>query len=257
MTDIVWALRTSLPLEAVEIHVAQLDRAGVLGLSEEEGRTTVWFPTKVDDLSVDGVWESVAAGGWDESWRAQLEPVSAGGFVITPPWKATGSGDEIIIEPAQAFGTGHHETTIGCLTAMARLDVAGSTVLDVGTGTGILGIAAAKLGAAHVVACDIDELAVSAATANSHDNGTAAVVEVVPGSLDVIDGRFDIVLANLTTQTLCELARALASHCRSSLVASGVSVERGQEAVTALERAGFTLEVVSGGEWLVLTGRKT
>ena len=254
--EVVWAFRTAVPMEEMDLHVAELDEHGVLGLTEEHGRTTAWFPSKIAGLGLVGTWEPVPAAGWDDTWRARLEPVTAGPFVVTPPWKATGAAGEIIIEPAQAFGTGHHETTTGCLHQLARCDLRGRSVLDVGTGTGILGIAAARLGAGRVVACDTDEIAVATARDNARINNVAeTVMSVRVGSLDAVPaGVFDVVVANLNTTVIVELAAQLVARCSGNLVVSGVSRERVDEAVSALREAAVDPCVHVGREWAVLTG---
>lgn len=254
-TDHVWALRTTLGIDEVNLHLATLEAHGLLGLTEEGGRTSAWFPHRVADLKIPGDWETVRSGGWDESWRAALQPVAVGPFVITPPWKATGDAREIIIEPAQAFGTGHHETTTGCLRALCEIDVAGRSVLDVGTGTGVLAIAATRLGASRVVGCDVDPVAVSTA----RDNGIAnnAKFLVVSGSVDAVpSGPFDIVVANIDTDAITALASQLINRTAEHLIVSGVSRERVDEAVAALRRAGVAPDVRVGREWVVLTGER-
>lgn len=269
----VWALRVALPLEQVDgllVRDDGVDTAGLLGLTEEDGVTTAWFrerpsATAPDGLSALGRWEQVVADGWDRAWREGLEPVHAGGFVVTPPWRATapaaGGGtaaDEIVIEPAQAFGTGHHETTTLCLEALAAVSLTSRSVLDVGTGTGVLAIAAVRRGAAHVVACDTDPVAVATATENARRNGVpAGVLRVVEGSLDAVPAapaRFDVVVANLDTATVCALAPALVDRCAGRLIVSGVSRARADEAAAALAAAGLQPARRDGSEWTLLHG---
>ena len=254
----VWACRTDVSMDELSLRLIDLEDGGLLGLSEEDGRATAWFPSPVDGL--DGEWSRVKAGGWDEAWRAELAPVTAGPFVIAPPWKATGDPREIIIEPAQAFGTGHHETTVGCIVALSEVDLAGRSVLDVGTGTGILGIAAVRLGAGEVIGCDTDDIAVATARANAVANDvvatdTARGMRVVAGSIDAVGpGSFDVVVANLTTNVIAEMAATLVQRCRRTLIVSGVSCERTAEAVAALQQAGIQASVREGREWVVLRG---
>lgn len=247
----VWALHTSLDIEELNLHLAALERAGLLGLSEVDGRATAWLAVRVPDLPVEGSWEAVVERDWHAEWQERLEPVDVGCLRIAPPWKAQ-PGD-IVIEPAQAFGTGHHETTTGCLTALCERDVRGRSVLDVGTGTGVLAITAARLGAGPVVAVDTDPLAVAAAGANAKLN--AADVSVRHGSIEVAAGCYDVVLANLDTATLARLAPALAARLARSgcLIASGVSLERGADVITALSATGLEVLAHPGREWLVVT----
>lgn len=249
-----WVLHTDLTLDELNLHVAALEAAGLLGMVEQDGRASAYFPTGPLALPVDGRWESVPDQDWGETWKAGLEPVRVGDLVVAPPWRASGGVGEIIIEPAQAFGTGHHETTAGCLAALQQLALDGARVLDVGCGSGVLAIAAAQMGAA-VVAVDTDPLAVEATCHNATANRVA--LDVRAGSAGDVAGAFDVVVANLDTATLTALAGALAARLRpgGTLVASGVSRERGAEAVTALAAAGLAPEVRAGSEWIVLVAQ--
>lgn len=250
-----WVLHTDVSLDELNIHLAALEEAGMLGAVEQEGRASAHFAQRPAALPVQGRWEELADQDWGELWKAGLDPVRVGTLVVTPPWHATGGTDEIVIEPAQAFGTGHHETTAGCLAALQERPLAGTRVLDVGTGSGVLAIAAARLGAAVVVAVDTDPLAVDAAAWNAAANGVR--VDVRAGSAEDVDARFDTVVANLDTATLCALAGALTARLApdGTLVASGVSRERADEALAALGTAGLHATVRAGAEWVVLTAR--
>jgi ribosomal protein L11 methyltransferase len=258
-----WALRTNLALDDVNVHLAALEAAGLQGIVEEGGRATVYLPQRRDDLPVAGDWEEIPDTDWHARWRAGVTPVTVGAVTVAPPWLAPegwtphdGGGDDhtILIEPGQAFGTGHHETTAGCLDALQRIPLGGARVLDVGTGSGVLAIAASRLGAAAVVGIDTDPIAVETAVANAEANGVAFDVRV--GSVGSVDATFDVVVANLDTATLGGLAGALVARLGpgGTLVASGVSVERADEAVAAFDGAGLPVDVRARGEWIVLTG---
>lgn len=268
----VWTLRLPMDMEQVDLLLTRLEPAALLGLTEEAGVTTVWFgqlpPESVradlrDGAAVADGWERVAAHGWDLAWREHIRPVSAGGVRIVPPWLVSPpdpDGSAVIqieIEPAQAFGTGHHETTTLCLEELATARPAGRSVLDVGTGTGVLAIAAARQGAGPVLGCDTDPVAVRTALDNARRNGVGGQVQVVHGSVDDLPGgapaRFDVVVANLDTATVGGLAGALAARCAGRLIVSGVSCARADEAVTALTAAGVTPRRRDGHEWTVLT----
>jgi ribosomal protein L11 methyltransferase len=248
-----WALHTELDLEEAAIHRDALERAGLLGMAEVEGRAVISLREHRDDLGVAGRWEEVADEDWSATWRAGLDAVRVGPLVVTPPWLPH-DDDAIVIDPGQAFGTGHHETTTGCLAALAALDLAGRSVLDVGTGTGVLAIAADRLGAGRVVAVEIDPVAVAIARQNIALN--AAEVEVLHGSASAAAGGFDVVVANLDTATVTALAGDLAQRLApaGALIASGVSIERAGEAVAALAAAGLAVEASPGTEWVVLRG---
>lgn len=238
------------------MHLAALEAAGLLGISEEDGVATLWFAERpAAPLPLRGDWMQVDDADWAAAWKDGLQPVAVGRVVITPPWLQVPQPSDavvLVIEPGMAFGTGHHETTTGCLAALQEQPLDGRSVCDVGTGTGILAIAAARLGAAHVVAVDLDPQAVACARANvaRHD----VPVEVRLGSVDAAGGPFDLVLANLTTADLVLLAAPLAGLLAAGgvLVASGTSVERAREVVAALAAEGLSVQVRPGREWAVL-----
>ena len=253
----VWALHTEVDTDTVNLHLARLETVGLLGISEVDGRATVYLSRRDDSLPLPGRWEALPERDWNAEWRRSIAPVTVGAITVVPPWLATGAPEELVVEPAQAFGTGHHETTTGCLAALQELDLRGCAVLDVGSGTGVLAIAAARLGAQRVVAVDVDPLAVAATADNAARNGVAVTVR--EGSLDAAgDGPYDVVVANLDTATLTRLADALAAVTGpgGALVASGVSNPRRAEAETALRRAGFAITGREGAEWTLLTGRR-
>lgn len=151
---------------------------------------------------------------WMEAWRDFFTPVQAGEFLILPPWLAETDPQgrqPIFIEPKSAFGTGHHPTTTLCLEAISRLHAAGAlragqSFLDLGTGTGILGIGCVKLGLTGL-GVDIDPLAISNAVENRTLNQTGEAFEVRSGSVEVAAGRqFDVVIANILAGPLKEMA---------------------------------------------------
>ena len=163
----------------------------------------------------------------DEDWarRSQenLKAIEAGGLIIAPPWdvpagtdgKAEGRRQKadlpvIIIEPSTGFGTGHHATTRLCLLLLQRLEVRGARVLDIGTGSGVLALAAWKLGGGDVVAIDNDPDALDNARANIARNGAAPSIDIIRDDLDSLRiQRADIVLANLTGAVLVRYAAEL------------------------------------------------
>jgi len=174
----------------------------------------------------------------DEDWaqrsQANLTPITVGHITVAPPWfvhEAVGgpqppaAGITITILPSMGFGTGHHATTRLCLNLMQRQSLLGARVLDVGTGSGVLAIAASMLGATDVVAIDFDPDALQSATENIGLNGAEAVVQPrladlgVDGSSLSVPRGFDLVLANLTGAVLARYATVL-----SALVAPGGSV---------------------------------
>lgn len=252
-----WTLRTALSLDEVNLRLADLRRGGLLGVVEEQGLVTVYLARRVDGLGVDGTWEPVAHRDWTAEWREGLEPVTIGAITVAPPWRrddVPATGHVLVIEPGRAFGTGHHETTAACLGALQELDVRTKRVLDVGTGSGVLALAAALLGAGEVVAVDVDPVAVSTARANARVNGLP--VDVRHGSLRAAGNRsFDVVTANLDTTTLTALAEGLAATLADdgTLVASGIAAGRQDPVIAALADAGLLVTPRPGREWVLLS----
>jgi ribosomal protein L11 methyltransferase len=252
-----WALVTDATLEEANVHLPRLQQAGLLGAVEQQGRCWLYFPQRVSELPIEGTWEPVADVDWSQAWRENLEPVTVGEVTVAPPWLAEPDARTVVIEPAQAFGTGHHETTAACLAALQELDLTHRRVLDAGTGSGILAIAAARLGAAEVAGCDVDPVAVDAARANAAANGVE--VHLLEGDVPVVGDRaFDVVVANLDTSALTwaapHLVRRLAAG--GTLIAAGISHDRRAEALQALAHAGLAAIDRPGDEWAVLIGRR-
>jgi ribosomal protein L11 methyltransferase len=162
---------------------------------------------------------------WLESWKAEFVPIRIGRFLVRPTWSDPVVGDaiELVLDPGMAFGTGLHPTTQQCLEALSTLPLEGKSVLDVGTGSGILAIAAAKRGASPVVAVDTDTLAVDAARENAVRNGVA--IPVAEGSAADVPGRFDVVIANIVSPVLQRIAPHLAARLSGggTLLVAGIS----------------------------------
>lgn len=162
--------------------------------------------------------ETIPDRDWLAGWRSYFTPVEAGEFLILPPWMKDAPAQgriPVIIEPKSAFGTGHHPTTTMCLEAMSMLNGAGAisagqTFLDMGTGTGILGIGCVKLGLSGFGA-DIDPLSISNARENCDMNGVSAEsFEIQEGSVELVQGRqYDVVIANILAGPLREMAPQL------------------------------------------------
>jgi len=193
---------------------------------------------------------------WLESWKASFTPIRSGRFLIRPTWaERSDPGDAIVIEldPGMAFGTGLHPTTQQCLEALSDLELAGRPLLDVGTGSGILAIAAGKCGAGPIVATDIDEVAVRAARQNCEHNGVKA--EVVMGSAADVAGAFDVVVANIVAATLQSIAHDLRARLapRGTLVLAGIIA--GKEHETAAAFAQRPVARAQRGDWVSLVLR--
>jgi ribosomal protein L11 methyltransferase len=199
----------------------------------------------------------VEARDWLGEWKKSWQPVRVGErFVVAPPWGELGAGDERIvirIEPGMAFGTGTHETTRLCLEAIEK-HFGGASFLDVGTGTGILAIAAAKLNpAARVEACDTDAEAVGIARENARLNGVGERVEFRVGSVEATTASADFVCANLTADVIVPLLPALAAATCGRLVLSGILSTQEELVRSALSRLGINrCEVTTDGEWIAI-----
>jgi ribosomal protein L11 methyltransferase len=185
---------------------------------------------------------------WQRAWQRRLRARRIGRLLVRPSGQAAvaRAGETVIeIDPGLAFGTGEHPTTALCLAALSRLVRGGERVLDVGTGSGILAIAAARLGAARVLALDIDPQAVKAARANALRNGVEAVVEVREGTLTpALAEAFDLVCANIDGLSLERMAPLLAAAVvpGGRLVLSGFLTETAPSLARAFEALGLRVE---------------
>ncbi|MFZ5467802.1 MAG: 50S ribosomal protein L11 methyltransferase [Myxococcota bacterium] len=194
---------------------------------------------------------------WSNAWKALIRSVQVGRLWVGPPWEkdaAPQDKERIVIEPKMAFGTGDHPTTSLCLAAVDEYLAAHpqASVLDVGTGTGVLAIAAKKLGAARVVGVDNDPLSVTLAQEAAAENGVGEL-ELSGRTLDQVEGTFDLVLANILANTLVELAPALAKKVGRRLVLAGVLAHQRAEVEAAYVAQGLRpLPSPSQDDWVRL-----
>ena len=184
----------------------------------------------------------IADEDWLESWKAQFTPITLGRYYIRPTWSVARCPDELIemvLDPGMAFGTGLHPTTQQCLEALSNIALDGKSVLDVGTGSGILAIAAAKRGASPVVAVDTDELAVEATRENTERNRVA--IPVALGSAADVPGRFDVVIANIVSPVLQVIAPELAARLapKGTLILAGISAPNERDTAAAFTKVGL------------------
>ena len=201
--------------------------------------------------------QGVKEEDWAENWKQYYKPFRIGAhMVVKPTWEPwdTQPGDLIIeIDPGMAFGTGTHETTAMCVGLIEKY-YKGGTLLDVGTGSGILAIAAARLGADDVVAVDIDPDAVRVAKENVAHNGLEKSIDVRKGDLlQGLSQQFDFAVANILAPVICMLAAPLKKHLTPGgiFVCSGIIAEAEQDVNDALLKAGYTIdEVQHKGDWV-------
>ncbi len=186
---------------------------------------------------------------WAEAWKAYFKPELIGQIVIKPSWETyQPQGPEIVVEldPGMAFGTGTHPTTRMCVLLLQELVRDSTRMLDIGTGSGILAVTAAKLGANPILASDIDPMAVRIALENARLNGVEAQIQAVEGNLLAlpIDEPFELVVANIIANAILEIIPGVPRVLRTGgrFLASGIIEERFPEVEETLNRSGFAIE---------------
>lgn len=242
----------------------------------EEG---LWHLRQIQPLP-EPVVRVLAEEDWAEAWKKHYSRLRVGQrTVIVPAWEEYAPApDEVVIrlEPGMAFGTGLHPTTRLCLQALERIVWPGCSVLDVGTGSGVLAIAAAKQGAQSVLALDADPVAVAVAGENVARNQVAEVVRVVHGTLPggaevnwlwtvdhppelVESGQFDLVLINILASAIIQMAPALAARLAPGgwLIGAGLIESQAPEVVDSLARQGLqVVEQLREQDWVALLARR-
>lgn len=265
--------------DAVIYKITQMGSSGVL---EREGILAAYFEDmgnigwiceelegfrnvlKSSGLNPDFTFEYILLPelDWNETWKKNFVPIDVGeNLTIIPSWiKADTGRIPVIIDPGMVFGTGHHETTKACLELIERLSGTcnRNSFLDLGTGSGILAVAAARLGFQHVIAVDTDPLCTDAAqrnaALNSFDN-----IEVRQGTVFDIKGSFDLIVANLISETLISDAYAISERLNPDgfAILSGMLIGQEDDVINAMGRAGLALKDKHAGEkWISLVLRK-
>lgn len=188
---------------------------------------------------------------WENSWKAFYHAMPIGKrLLVCPAWetaKNTENRTVLTLDPGMAFGTGTHETTELCLLALDKLVKEGDTVLDVGCGSGILGIAACLLGAKKADGIDIDPMAVRTAKENAVINKVDDLFHPILGDLaKEVDGQYDIVVANIVANAIIALSPSIPQFLKPGgiFISSGIIDEREQDVCTAIERAGMQIEKI-------------
>ena len=264
-----------LPQAKVEIASVQLFELGCCGVVEEDisdgVRLTAYFEAVQNKAEIEQAlvpyecrFEQVPDTDWALGWRSFFQPVyPTPRMAICPPWGRVPDppgGFTIAIDPQMAFGTGHHETTRLALLGLEKKIMSGDRVLDVGTGSGILSIAAVKLGASEVMAVDIEADAIENARANCILNGVDTKVVLGQYSIDRVSGVFDLGVANIISSILLPIIPELAKrlHPKGYAILGGI-LDREREALcAALDRTDLVLdEMIEEGEWLCAIARKS
>ncbi|MDR1569324.1 MAG: 50S ribosomal protein L11 methyltransferase [Oscillospiraceae bacterium] len=264
----------SFPADVIVRAVFSIDRpddierakARVHSLSQEETGYPVGTLESFLDVRDDA--------DWADNWKAYFKPFRVGRrLVVKPTWESfEASADELVLEldPGMAFGTGTHETTSMCLELLEGAVLGGETVLDVGCGSGILAIAALKLGAARALAVDFDPDAARVAKANSALNGMESSMLTRTGDLligldesedtrEYVCGGCDLLLANILADIIIRLAPSAHAALKPGgiMIASGIIRDREADVRAALESQGFAVEREKlVGEWTALAVRK-
>ena len=216
------------PVEMLALIAARMEAAGIAYAVETEG---------------------VEQEDWQNGWRKYYHPMDIGSrLAIVPSWQEYDTDRvKLILDPGLAFGTGGHETTSLCLEALDQRVRGGERVLDIGTGSGILAIAALKLGASVAEGVDIDPVAVRTAGENAALNGVADKLTVLVGDLsDKASGKYDIITANIVANAIISLAPSVPGLMAegAAFIASGIIDSRKDEVIAALEKAGLTVQEV-------------
>ncbi|MBR4960269.1 MAG: 50S ribosomal protein L11 methyltransferase [Clostridia bacterium] len=210
----------------------------------------LFIRSRLNELQIDAevTQTGVKEEDWADSWKQYYKPIKTGDrLVIVPVWETYDpTPDEItvLMDPGMAFGTGTHETTRLCAALLEQYVTPGCTMLDVGCGSGILAICAAKLGASQCFACDIDPQAVKVAVENTQLNDTPNVKCAVSDLLkqtEKVEGGYQVAAANIVADVIIRLAPDIGAYLAEDgvLIVSGIIIERAEETVSALNEAGF------------------
>jgi ribosomal protein L11 methyltransferase len=243
------------------IHVDEQAEETKARLETALGHMSLMYPMPTPTYRI------VAEADWAEAWKAHYQPIRIGRrLLIRPLWidvALTADDIELALDPGMAFGTGTHPTTQLCLEALEDLTPPGAQVLDMGTGSGILAIAAAKLGAAHVVALDNDVVAVEVAQENAEQNGVADKISIGHGSIENIitsARRFDLIVVNIIARIImlmCEEGLAQTVRPGGLAIFSGVTTEQADDVEATLAKVGLQpYKRRQQGDWMCIEARR-
>ena len=265
-SDFWWAIHFTPVTASREFVTQSLFAAGCLGIWEKDHEFVAYFsPVKYEQiclltaqllprLTAPVRVTRQSREDWLENWKENFlpTPLTANWTVIPSWWPADPAVQQIIIHPGMAFGTGSHETTRLAAGLLEKILVPGHTVLDVGTGSGVLAILAHKLGAGQIVAVDIDEEALANCRENCYLNGCDQAIVCSKGPIAGIAPTFDLVIANIIAPTLLELASRLTARLKPNgcLILSGILVEQLSQVRQTYEQYGLQIsEPLIDGEW--------
>lgn len=200
---------------------------------------------------------------WKDIWKKYYKPKKIGkNIVVKPTWEEyeEDKGDIVIeLDPGMAFGTGTHETTTMCIQAIEKYMDKEDTLFDIGCGSGILSIAAAKLGAKKVIGVDLDEMAIKVSKENIDLNNVSNIIDIRHGNLlEVVDEKADVIVVNI----VADIIKMLAGDVKSALkedgifISSGIILDKIEFVTYALKEVGFeVLELVTDGEWACMIAK--
>jgi len=258
--------RVRAPASERDLLLAELHALGTAGLQELEHELLAYFDPDCEADAIRGLAdvargievsgpEPVPDRDWEEEWRKGLAPRQVGPLWIRPSWCDSRGVPELLIDPEQAFGSGEHATTRLALELLLETLRPGERVLDVGSGSGILGLGALRCGAAASIGIEIDRQACANALDNAARN--ALSLPQVCGTLDALraDSGFDIVVANMLWFRIAPWVERIRAHARRVLIVSGYLREENSRVATALAAEGFredrtTTEAQSGDTWV-------
>ncbi|MEZ4665566.1 MAG: 50S ribosomal protein L11 methyltransferase [Thermomicrobiales bacterium] len=230
-------IRTFIPQESFDASALDSIRTGIWHLGQLRG---------IGELTV----ETRNEEDWANAWKAHYKPVRVGiRVVVRPPWQTYDPGDDdivVLLDPGMAFGTGTHPTTQTALRLLETLELDGRTVFDVGTGSGIIAIAAAKLGARKVDGVDIDAVSVRQAQTNIDLNGVRDSVTIWQSAMEATDSTlptYDIVVANIIARVLVDISEQIAASIDTAgtLVLSGIIDSKEQSVIDCYAALGFEM----------------
>lgn len=269
-------LEISIPFEYQELLIAELLDMDFDGFEQEDNQLNATIPqNRFSDVIREAIEEwlslqpypariigehSDEQRDWNEEWERSIKPLVIGCFFVKPTWinEPTPDGKILLeIDPKMAFGTGYHESTRLMLRLLPTAILQGDAVLDVGTGTGILSIAALKLGAVSAFGFDTDEWSHKNAWENAVINKVTDSYKIAEGSFDVVpeSSEYDVILANINRNTLLEMQKSLVKHLKPGgrLLLSGLLKIEKQMMLQAPEFSRLKLEnELQEGEWMAL-----